>query len=135
MGESRLILLDTHVLLWLSFEPHRISKGAHQTIVGARAKGESLAVCDITFLELAVLAGKQRYHLDVELESYLEEIQFRFSILPITARACARIATLPSNFPRDPADQAIVTTALAEGIPLITADRAIRESRAVRTIW
>jgi len=36
---------------------------------------------------------------------------------------------------KDPADRIIGATALVEGLTLITADRAIRRSRAVRTIW
>lgn len=130
-----MILLDTHILLWLSFEPNRLSTVAHRAIVDAQNRGEALAICEISLLELAVLATKQRYDVAVDLESFLEEVQFRFTVLPITAKACARIASLPPNYPKDPADRAIGTTALAEGIALITADRAIRESRAVRTIW
>jgi PIN domain nuclease of toxin-antitoxin system len=129
------ILLDTHVLLWLSFDPNRLSALAHRAIADAQNKGEALAICDISLLELAILASKQRYQVVVDMESFLEEVQFRFTVLPITAKACARIATLPPNYPKDPADRAIATTALAEALPLVTADRAIRESRVVRTIW
>ena len=47
-------------------------------------------------------------------------------------RACAR--ALPATYPKDPADR-VGATALVEGLSLITADREIRRSRAVRTIW
>ena len=42
---------------------------------------------------------------------------------------------LPANFPKDPVDRLIAATALIEDIPLITADREIRKSGAVPTIW
>jgi len=42
---------------------------------------------------------------------------------------------LPAGYPKDPADRIIGATALVEGIPLITADREIRKSRALATIW
>ena len=48
-------------------------------------------------------------------------------------RTCAR--ALPATYPKDPADRALGATALVEGLSLITADREIRRSRAVRTIW
>jgi PIN domain nuclease of toxin-antitoxin system len=42
---------------------------------------------------------------------------------------------LPANYPKDPVDRMIGATAIVEGLKLITADRAMRKSRAVTTIW
>src|SRR5580700_1901199 len=42
---------------------------------------------------------------------------------------------LPPSYPKDPADRIIGATALVEGLSLLTADREIRRSRAVQTIW
>jgi PIN domain nuclease of toxin-antitoxin system len=42
---------------------------------------------------------------------------------------------LPAKFPKDPVDRLIAATSLIEDIPLITADREIRKSGAVATIW
>jgi PIN domain nuclease of toxin-antitoxin system len=42
---------------------------------------------------------------------------------------------LPPSYPNDPADRVIGATALIEDLPLITADKEIRRSRAVPTIW
>jgi hypothetical protein len=39
------------------------------------------------------------------------------------------------DYPKDPADRIIGATALVEGLFLLTADRGIRRSKAVRTIW
>jgi PIN domain nuclease of toxin-antitoxin system len=36
--------------------------------------------------------------------------------------------TLPRTFPMDPADRLIAGTAAAEGLALVTADKAIREA-------
>jgi len=94
-----------------------------------------MAVCDITLLELTTLASKGRIHLGLSLESFLREVEARFVIFPITARACARAMGFPSTFPKDPADRIIVATALVEGLSLITADREIRRSKVVSTIW
>jgi PIN domain nuclease of toxin-antitoxin system len=56
-------------------------------------------------------------------------------ILSITAKTCVHATMLPASYPNDPADRIIGATALVEGIPLATADRAIRQSRALSTIW
>ena len=94
-----------------------------------------LAVSDITLLELATLASKGRIRLDVSLESFLEEVEARFMLLPISGRACARAVGLPAAYPRDPADRIIGATALVEGLALVTADRGIRRAKALDTIW
>jgi PIN domain nuclease of toxin-antitoxin system len=129
------ILLDTHVVVWLAFDPSRLSKRARTAIDDARKNGEGLAISDITLLELTTLVNKRRIHLDISLESFLREIETRFVVLPITGRACVRSLGLPAPYPQDPADRMIAATALAEGLPLLTADREIRRSKALHTIW
>ena len=130
-----MILLDTHVVVWLAFDPRRLSRKARAAIDKARENEEGLAICDITLLELTTLAGKGRIHLDISLESFLREVETRFIVLPITGRACVRALGLPPDYPQDPADRIIGATALAEGLPLLTADREIRRSKALPTIW
>jgi PIN domain nuclease of toxin-antitoxin system len=86
-------------------------------------------------LELAALANKGRIKLNISLESFLQEVEAWFVVLPISGRACARAVALPETYPKDPADRIIAGTALIEGIALLTADRDIRRSRVLRTIW
>jgi PIN domain nuclease of toxin-antitoxin system len=130
-----LILLDTHVVVWLTSDPDKLSAKARAAIEVSRKNGEGIAVCDITLLELTTLASKSRIHLGLSLESILMEIEARFVVLPITGRACARVMSFPSTYPKDPADRIIAATALVEGLSLITADREIRRSKLVPTIW
>jgi PIN domain nuclease of toxin-antitoxin system len=129
------ILLNTHVDVWLAFDPSRLSRKARIAIDNARKKGEGLAICGITLLGLAALVSKGRSHLDISLETFLREVGARFVVLPTTGRACVRDLGLPAAYPKDPADFIIAATALAEGLPLITADREIQRSNAFPTIW
>jgi len=130
-----LILVDTHVVVWLAFDQNQISSKARAAIDEARDHGDGLAISDITLLELATRASKGRIHLGISLESFLQEIEARFVVFPITGRACARAMSFPTTYPKDPADRIIGATALVEGLSLITADREIRRSKLVRTIW
>ena|SRR2546423_4868873 len=135
MGQAGLILLDTHALIWLVSEPAKLSRNAKIAIERARSAGDELGIVDITLLELAGLYGKNRIQLDMSLDALLDEVQSRFVVRTIVPRACAKTVELPPNYPKDPADRIIGATALVEGIPLITADRAIRRSKAIQTIW
>lgn len=130
-----MILVDTHVVVWLAFNQDKISRKARVAIDHARKSAAGLAISDITLLELATLARKGRIHLDISLESFLQEVESRFVVLPMSGKVCARAAELPETYPKDPADRIIGATALIAGLPLLTADRQIHRSKAVRTVW
>lgn len=130
-----MILVDTHVVVWLAFDQKQISRRARAAIEEARKNADGLAICDITLLELATLASKGRIRLGISLESFLQEVESRFVVLPISGRACVRATGLPPSYPKDPADRMIGATALVEGLSLLTADRAIRRARIFQTIW
>lgn len=130
-----MILVDTHVVVWLAFDQNQLSKKARAAIDKARKKAEGLAISDITLLELATLASKGRIRLDISLESFLQEVEARFVVLPISGRTCARAMGFPTAYPKDPADRIIGATALVEGFSLITADREIHRSGVVHAIW
>jgi PIN domain nuclease of toxin-antitoxin system len=135
MGRLEVILLDTHIVLWLAGDETRLSKKARAAIEEGRQRGEGLAISDVTLLEVTTLASKGRIRLGANLESFLAEVERRFVVLPITARACVGFLNLPANFPKDPADRIIAATALVEGMSLVTADEKIRRSGALPTIW
>jgi|SRR5450759_4148107 PIN domain nuclease of toxin-antitoxin system len=135
MGRAQVILVDTHIVVWLAFAPDKLSRKARAAIDGARTRGEGVAISDITLLELARLATDGRIKLTISVEAFLSEVEARFVVLPITARACVRAMALASPYPKDPADRIIAGTALAEGRSLVTADRHIISSRALATIW
>lgn len=130
-----MILLDTHVVVWLALEPARISKKARAAIEETRQAAEGLAVSDITLLEIATIDNKGRIKLNTSLEAFLAEVETRFIVMPMTGRICAGALALPTTYPKDPADRVIGATALVEGLALITADDGIRRSKALNTIW
>jgi PIN domain nuclease of toxin-antitoxin system len=130
-----LILLDTHVVVWLASGEQRLSRSAQNAIEDARDRDQGLAISDFTLFELSLLFRKKQFHLATTPESFLAEVELRFVILPITANIALQAVSLPAGYPKDPADRIIGATALVHDIPLLTADRDIRKSRAVPTIW
>ena len=135
MGRSGLILLDTHVVIWLVSDIEKLSAVAEKRLNNARKEGEALTISCISLWEIALLVEKKRIELGTTLESFLQELEMRFLVLPITAKTCLRILELPTRFPKDPADRIIGATALAEGLTLVTADGNILASQAVPVVW
>ena len=129
-----MILLDTHVLIWLAFEPAKLSKAARETIrEGTRTGG--LGISAITLWEAAWLVTQGRINFAGTADGFLEEISSRTVILPITKQIALLANQLPATYPRDPSDRLIGATAMSEGIALVTKDRSIRDCRQIRTIW
>jgi PIN domain nuclease of toxin-antitoxin system len=130
-----LILLDTHIALWLTLESRQLTRRSTARLAEARGRGETLAIASITLLETARLIAHGRIAIQTSLDAYMEELSSHFAILPITPAIAAATTRLPASYPRDPADRIIGATALVHGATLITADQRIHRAKAVHTFW
>lgn len=129
-----MILLDTHVLVWLAFDPGKISKAASSAIRRARRDG-GLAASAISLWEIAWMATHGRLTTTGTLEAYLDETVQRVNILPISSKVSALANQLPADYPNDPCDRLIGGTALSEGLVLVTKDERIRACAKLQTLW
>ena len=130
-----MILLDTHVALWLALEPANISRPAVSVIEFAQGEGSGIALSCVSLYEIARVAHRGRVQLDGPVEDFLDQLSERLSIIGLTSPIALAAAQLPADFTGDLIDRIITATALTEGIPLVTADYNIRGSRTVNTIW
>lgn len=124
------ILLDTHVVHWWSAEPERVSAKARKALEAA----DELVVAAISWYELAWLARHGRIVVNVPVRSWLDGLAAQLRTIGVTPSIAEGAVSLPSSFPRDPADRLIYATAVEHGLRLVTKDRAIREHDRPRSV-
>lgn len=129
-----MILLDTHVLVWLTAEPAKLSKQARSAVRRASRAG-GIGISAISLWELAWLATHGRLQLSGTVEAYLEEISSRVAVLPITPKVATLANQFSTDYSSDPCDRIIGATALADGIVLVTKDAKIRGCKQIQTLW
>lgn len=119
-----MIVLDTHVLLWVAAKSDRLGQRAARRIDRALHDDE-LALSAFSFWEVATLLDRGRLRLRGGAEG-LRAGMLRMGVreLPVDGEIAILAANLRS-FHGDPADRIIGATALAHRATLITADEAL----------
>jgi PIN domain nuclease of toxin-antitoxin system len=128
-----MILLDTCALLWLAFEPARLSPAAREAIASA---GDGVFVSAISAWEIAWKHrhGGLRLELDPARWFPLALENHALREVPLTAAIALRMAALPPIH-RDPADRFLIATAQELRLRLVTPDPLIRQYPDLNPIW
>ena len=122
MGKgSTMVNLDTHIVVFAFNEEL-------STLEQTAMLEQDWAICPMVLRELTYLVENHR--LDFPLyERTFQRFLNDLSILPISFNVARTSATL--DFHSDPADELIAATSIVYGIPLVTRDRTIRQSKLV----
>lgn len=125
-----MILLDTHIWLWLIHEPGKLSLNALASI----SEAETVGLSTISLWEVAMLESKGRIDLKMPCREWLNTYTKapKIKLLPITPDISWEAAHIDMH--KDPADRLITATALVHDIPLLTVDKKIIASALIRTI-
>lgn len=131
-----MILLDTHVWLWLLHDPTKLSELA-QTIIQTEEVRDGLLVSTISVWEVAVKSSVGKLDLCLPIDEWYQLAKTHSGVVieplnPIDAIASTQ---LPEDFHKDPADRILVAMARRYNIPLITCDTKILNYPYVETIW
>ncbi len=131
-----MILLDTHVWVWLAIDSKRLSRAALAAIRRAVESG-GICVASISLWELAALFDAGRIRGPGTIESSVRSVVEQTSVIihEITPEIAALATAFPADFPSDPADRLIGATARSLGLPLVTRDQRMLESALLKTIW
>lgn len=130
-----MILLDTHVVVWLFLDPSRLSRPAHDAILQARIDREPLGYSPISVYEIVYAARRGRLPLVSGAEEFIRGFEKRLAAIAFTPAIAQRAASLPEPFHGDPMDRMIAATAIEQGCALITCDERIRSAKVCETIW
>jgi PIN domain nuclease of toxin-antitoxin system len=129
-----MILLDTHVLVWLGGAPERISPAA----TAAVADASELAISLASVQEIAYLVVRGRLAMDRPVEQWIGDALnvHRVRAIPAAVPTALRAGSLdPVEFHGDPADRLIYATAVEHDARLVTADERLRSFDPERTVW
>ena len=120
-----MILLDTHIWIWLVNESPRL--GSNWAKMLETTPSSELAISIITCWEVAKLVEKGKFEIRVPARQWLQEaLEYtNVKVLPLNIEIVADSTSLPGTFHRDPIDQIIVSTARLHGCTLMTEDRKI----------
>lgn len=129
-----MILLDTHVLVWLDEANPRLGATAIKIIDEAFQSG-TVMVSAISFWEVGMLVRKGRIQMNMDLSVWRNDFLEQAVIeAPVSGDIGIRAANL-ENFHGDPADRLIAATALHHSAKLLTADdRLLRCNLAIKCL-
>jgi PIN domain nuclease of toxin-antitoxin system len=134
MGCREVILLDTHVWVWLVHGDPLLPAGLRAALEVETDGGIGVSI--ISCWEVAKLVERDRLELPMDTHDWMELALSGsgISMIPLTPSIVIASTTLPGEFHRDPADQMIVATARSLDVPVATCDRRIREYPHVRLL-
>ena len=130
-----MILLDTHIVIWLAFTPDKISRPAAGAIRKAEISGEIMGISAMTLYEVAQSIRRGRIQPAMPHQIFLDRIRSQFKVLSVSDSIAVCAAQLPAPFHGDPMDRIIAATAIVEDCVLITHDDRIRKAKVCKVVW
>jgi PIN domain nuclease of toxin-antitoxin system len=114
------LLLDTHIWLWSTLEPQRLTRRVGKALADP---ANELWLSPVSVGELIVLLRKGRLTLPNDVAAWVAQTMadLQLTEAPLTVEVALAIASI--NFPHgDPADHFLAATAKVFALTLVTAD-------------
>ena len=131
-----MILLDTHVWLWLLHNPNQLSDAANR-LIEAEETQDGLLISAISVWEVAVKASVGKLSLPLPIADWYQQARTHSGtvIEPLNPLDAIASTQLPGEFHKDPADRILIAIAQRYSIPLVTCDEKILSYPHVETVW
>ena len=125
-------LLDTHAFLWWISDDPRLSEKAREIIADGR---NDLFFSAASGWEISIKAGLGRLEVPENLQRFIADQLSRnaIQVLPIYLSHALHTGTLPVHH-RDPFDRILVSQAILEEMPLLSADSQLSRY-LVEVVW
>jgi PIN domain nuclease of toxin-antitoxin system len=135
-GGRQMITVDTHIIIWDALKPEMLTPRAKKALKTAN-QTDGILFCEISLWEIAMLIQKRRIEIGVP---YLEFISLlkaanNYIYQGITPEIAELSTLLPTNINLDPVDRIIAATSIITNTRLVTADKNLRSSKKIKTIW
>jgi PIN domain nuclease of toxin-antitoxin system len=114
------LLLDTHLLLWWLAGDPELPRSAKVLIADP---GNTVFVSAVTMWEIYLKQSLGKLRLPPDFDSRLSAEPFE--MLALRCEHTSRVRAMPWHH-RDPFDRMLVAQAQAEGMTLLTSDKALR---------
>jgi PIN domain nuclease of toxin-antitoxin system len=130
-----MILLDTHVWLWLLHDPSRLSNAANQRIADEEAQN-GLLISAISVWEVAVKVSGGKLTLPLPIADWYEQAKTQSGTVIEALNPLDAIAStqLPGEFHKDSADRILIAISQRYRIPLVTCDSKMLNYPHIETV-
>ncbi len=137
LQQSPSCVIDTHILIWLLFNHSRLSTRALSAVQAAEAAAAPIFISAITIVELRYLIEKgtvaeQQYQ---EVLRQILDPAMVLTIAPLDLATADKMSQILRLTVPEMSDRIISATALALGLPLVSADTRIRNLTNIPIIW
>jgi len=131
-----MIVADTHIIIWNALKPEMLSRKSEYAISSANI-ADGIIFCEISLWEIAMLMQKKRLRIRVGYQEFIKLLleSNKYLFRGITPEVAELSTKLFSGDNKDPADRIIAATSICENAKLVTADKKLRRSKRVSTIW
>jgi PIN domain nuclease of toxin-antitoxin system len=130
------ILLDTHTLLWLYFNPDKLSKNVLTLFKNSE---NDFYVSSVTLWEISIKFQLGKLELGnlnpLDLRNLILENNIK--IINLESETAATLFQLNANYHKDPFDRLLIWQAIQNNYTLVTIDENIKlyKSEGLKTIW
>ncbi len=125
-------LLDTHVFIWYATGDARLSQTAKDIIETNFVRYISIA--SIWEMAIKVNRGKLQFNAPFDQAINQQLLLNGYELLPVKTAALFELSSLPLHH-RDPFDRTLISQAIVENIPIISADHHFDLYNNLTRVW
>lgn len=130
-------LLDTHVLLWIAYEEHKISSKIKKILL---SESSTFYLSAVSFWEISIKSSMGKLDLKSHSPETLYkgfEANFPCDFLPLSIEEAVTFFKLDKVHHKDPFDRMLVWQAIKNELIIISEDNSIKlyEDTGVKVLW